>query len=103
MRRADSTDEREEFSKFCKNLPDDSRARTENQCLGRRGMRFACDSRQEPTDSVINSSSDKNAQPPAVRDRFSQFDWHASHRRHWFFDIVLSLVVVALAGAAWYA
>jgi ElaB/YqjD/DUF883 family membrane-anchored ribosome-binding protein len=49
--------------------------------------------------------------PPAsstpARDRLSQLDfeerWQASHRRHWFFDIVLTLLVLGLAGAAWYA
>lgn len=28
--------------------------------------------------------------------------WQASHRRHWVFDIILALLVVGLAGLAWY-
>jgi hypothetical protein len=49
---------------------------------------------------------DNSVSTPPARDRLSQLDmeerWQARHRRHWVFDIFLTLVVLSLAAAAWY-
>ena len=52
-------------------------------------------------------TDDPLQRPAHVQDRLSQYDfeerWQTSRRRHWIFDILVTLVVLGLAGAAWYA
>lgn len=52
-------------------------------------------------------TDDPVQRPTPAQDRLSQFDyeerWQASRRHHWISDILLALVVIGLAAAAWYA